>query len=44
MNRVDLDIEFLKQVAQEDTKFPNHNPWSEVVPLQHVLGILEKYR
>jgi len=44
MDRVDSDIEFLKQVAQEDKNFPTHNPWSKVVPLQTVLNILENYR
>ncbi len=38
------DIEFLKAIVKVDEKYPTTNPWREVVPLQHVLTILEKYQ
>lgn len=38
------DIEFLKQIAQTNEGYPITNPWRETIPLQTVLGILEKYK
>jgi hypothetical protein len=36
------DIEFLKKIVNIQDDYPPTNPWHEVVPLHHVLRILEK--
>jgi hypothetical protein len=38
------DIEFLKKIANVQDDYPPTNPWYEVVPLNHVLRILEKHQ
>ena len=35
------DKEFLVSIAQDDKNYPNTNPWHKVVPLAHVLQIVE---